>query len=94
MLKAGIEINYEKSGWVKVNGIWKKPLKFLGLKYDGNTDTLQAETRMGSRLEMDKDAMIQEIAKRDEEDPELLKLFELSSSKYEVKWEAYMRSKI
>jgi len=49
---------------------------------------------MGSRLEMDKDEMIREIAKRDEEDPELLKLFELSNSKYEVKWEAYMRSKI
>jgi len=49
---------------------------------------------MGSRLEMDKDKMIQEIAKRDEEDPELLKLFELANSKYEVKWEAYMKSKI
>jgi len=49
---------------------------------------------MGSRLEMDKDKMIQEIAQRDEKDPELLKLFELANSKYEVKWEAYMRSKI
>lgn len=27
----------EKSSWVKYNGTWKKPLKFLGMKYIPNT---------------------------------------------------------
>lgn len=44
----GIEINWSKSGIVKRNGIWKGPLKFLGLKFDGAV--FQADTRKGSKL--------------------------------------------
>jgi hypothetical protein len=52
MLKApedtGIIINEEKSGYVKFNGEWIKPLKFLGLEFDGKI--LRANTRKGSTL--------------------------------------------
>jgi len=34
-----------KSGWVKRHGVWLKPLKMLGLVYDGVNDTLTAHTR-------------------------------------------------
>jgi len=44
----GIEVNLEKSGWVKKDGKWLKPLKFLGLIYDG--ETLRGSTRKGSKL--------------------------------------------
>jgi hypothetical protein len=44
----GITINEEKSGWVKRNGKWLKPLKFLGIEYDGKT--FRASTRNGSDL--------------------------------------------
>jgi len=45
---------YEKegSGYVKRDGKWIKPLKFLGLVYDPFTDTLKANTRKGSKLEL------------------------------------------
>lgn len=46
---AGVEINREKSGWVKRSGEWIKPLKFLGIEYDGKT--YKASTRKGSTLE-------------------------------------------
>jgi len=45
----GIKIHPEKSGWVKRNGEWLKPLKFLGLEFDGKI--LRAKTREGSTLE-------------------------------------------
>lgn len=45
---SGIHINWEKSGWVRRNGVWIKPLKFLGLEWDGQS--LKAATRTGSRL--------------------------------------------
>lgn len=43
---------------------------------------------------MDKHEMIKEVAVRDKNDPEILQLLELSGSKYEVRWEAYVKSKI
>lgn len=46
----GIILNKEKSHWVKFEGRWLKPLKFLGLEYDGKT--LRANTREGSKLEL------------------------------------------
>lgn len=52
--ESGIIIKPEKSGWIKWNGVWKKPLKFLGLVYDGKT--LKAQTRKGSDLELTQDA--------------------------------------
>jgi len=45
---SGIEINFEKSGWVRREGVWIKPLKFLGMEWDGQS--LRAFTRKGSRL--------------------------------------------
>lgn len=44
----GIIINEEKSGYVKYAGKWLKPLKFLGLEYDGKI--FRAKTRKGSTL--------------------------------------------
>lgn len=44
----GIKINPDKSGYVKYEGKWLKPLKFLGLEYDGNI--FRAHTRKGSKL--------------------------------------------
>jgi len=41
----GVEFNYNKSDWVKKNGKWIKPLKFLGLTYDPYEDILKASTR-------------------------------------------------
>jgi len=47
----GIELAPEKCGWVRYNGEWLKPLKFLGMEYDGSTDTFRASTRNGATLE-------------------------------------------
>jgi len=44
----GIVIHPEKSGWVKRAGKWEKPLKFLGLEFNGKI--FSAKTRKGSRL--------------------------------------------
>lgn len=48
----GLEIAKEKSGWVKWNGEWTKPLKFLGITYDGRDNSLRASTREGATLEV------------------------------------------
>lgn len=53
MEKAGIVINEAKSGYVKYNGVWQKPLKYLGLQFDGSN--LEARTRKGSTLKLSKD---------------------------------------
>ena len=45
---SGIELNEAKSGYVKYNGKWLKPFKFLGLQFDGRV--LSARTRKGSTL--------------------------------------------
>ena len=48
----GVSQNIEKSGWVKRDGIWVKPLKFLGLELlpapDGGSAVIRAATRSGS----------------------------------------------
>jgi len=44
----GIEISKEKSGYIRQGGSYLKPLKFLGLEYDGRV--FRARTRKGSRL--------------------------------------------
>lgn len=44
----GVYIHPEKSGWVKWNDKWIKPVKFLGLTWDG--EKVQMDTRKGSRL--------------------------------------------
>jgi len=48
----GIYLNEEKSGWVKKEGKWLKPLKFLGLVFENNE--LRSETRKGASLKFDK----------------------------------------
>jgi hypothetical protein len=59
MEEMGLEYAPNKCGFVRKNGVWLKPLKFLGLEYDGPTDRLYANTRNGSRLELkDKEALI------------------------------------
>jgi hypothetical protein len=61
----GIEINQEKSQWVKRNGEWLKPLRFLGLSYDGREDKLRASTRSGADLIFDKQDLVTAIASRE-----------------------------
>jgi len=41
-----------KDRYVKFAGKWVEKLKWLGMEYDGRTDTLRAHTRNGSRLEL------------------------------------------
>jgi hypothetical protein len=50
MIAAGCRFNYEKSGWVRKDGKWLKPLKFLGAVYDGITNTMSSKTRSGKTL--------------------------------------------
>jgi hypothetical protein len=45
--ESGIELSAEKTDWVKYKNKWLKPLKFLGVEYDGKTDILRASTRNG-----------------------------------------------
>jgi len=62
--KQGIYLSPEKSRWVKKGGKWLRPLKFLGLKYDGRTNQLRAATRNGSELIYDKEKLIQALVNR------------------------------
>lgn len=65
--KGGIELNHSKSSWVKRDGIWLKPLKFLGIEYDGIT--LRSHTRSGATLEVtgNKKEILDAISKWEEE---------------------------
>jgi hypothetical protein len=49
--ESGIFPNEAKSGWVKRSGKWLRPLKFLGLEYNGLTGSFRAMTRKGETLE-------------------------------------------
>lgn len=53
MEAANISINPNKSGPIKLGGAWIRPLKFLGMEYDGNKQTYRASTRKGATLEFD-----------------------------------------
>lgn len=48
-----------KSGWVKKEE-WLKPLRFLGLEYDGQSDQLRSQTRSGKSLLFDKEGLIED----------------------------------
>lgn len=65
--KGGILLNPSKSSWVKRDGIWLKPLKYLGVEYNGQT--LSAKTRNGAtlKIEGDKLKMIQTLTEWEEE---------------------------
>lgn len=43
---------------MKKHGVWLKPLKLLGLVYDGEEGTLRASTRKGSKLLYDKGDLV------------------------------------
>lgn len=49
--RAGAELNEKKSGWVKRDGKWEKPLIFLGMKFDGKE--LESKTRGGKMLKLE-----------------------------------------
>jgi hypothetical protein len=59
MERSGIEYSPEKSRWVKREGRWVHPLKFLGLVWDG--EVLSAATRNGSKLIYDKASLLEAI---------------------------------
>lgn len=46
----------EGSSYVKKDGVWLKPLKFLGLVYNPFTKTMSSDTKKGSKLEMKLDS--------------------------------------
>lgn len=46
----GFTVHPDKSRWIRVESQWYKPLKFLGISYNGDTDVLQASTRKGATL--------------------------------------------
>jgi len=54
-VEAGISFNHKKSGYVKKDGIWKKPLKFLGFIYDPFDDSLRSACRSGTQLKLSED---------------------------------------
>jgi hypothetical protein len=63
----GITFAPEKCGFVKRGGKWLKPLKFLGLVYDGLKDTLSAQTRNGSALPLsDKEEFLRAYFEQEE----------------------------
>jgi len=53
-----VEFNKDKTRWVKKDGQWLAPLKFLGLEYDGVKNLFSAYTRKGARLEFTKQDLI------------------------------------
>jgi hypothetical protein len=46
----GLEMALEKSAIVKSEGEWLKTLKFLGMRYDGETNELSSDTRGGTKV--------------------------------------------
>jgi len=50
LTKLGLEIAPEKSKFVKENGKWTDSLRFLGLRYLPEEDTLTSETRSGTKV--------------------------------------------
>jgi hypothetical protein len=49
--RLGLEMEPSKSGLVKEDGKWLKSLKFLGLRYLPESDTLMSDTRSGTKVE-------------------------------------------
>lgn len=89
MVTGNIYFNLSKSGWVKRNGEWLKPLKFLGLEYDGKTNTLKAKTRKGSELQYDKQDLIDFI-----NNPEIQISYDKKKIRDWTSWDGLIRSKL
>jgi hypothetical protein len=87
---SGIHIHSSKSGWVKRDGRWLKPLKFLGLEFDGRM--FSASTRKGSRLVYT--SSVKTALKQIDEKLALLSSTGLSENvKTEYTWDAVFKSK-
>lgn len=50
--RLGIKLAEAKSHVIKEGGIWRRPIKFLGLTYNGSTNTLGSDTRSGTRINL------------------------------------------
>ena len=46
-----VSLNLDKSGYVKSDGEYLKPLKFCGISYDSRLETVKSETRNKANLE-------------------------------------------
>jgi len=57
----GLEIEPSKSGLVKQDGKWMKSLKFLGLRYLPEEDTLMSDTRSGTQVKFPPNAQWDDI---------------------------------
>jgi hypothetical protein len=103
--ESGIVIHEEKSGWVKKHGKWLKPLKFLGLTFDG--ENLQASTRNGANLKVTPEVMLlteilslpaKSIGKFDDMmsllDERLAQAESNSYANPKTNWEMFFKSKI
>jgi len=87
---SGVHIHPSKSGWVKKDGRWLKPLKFLGLEFDGRM--FSASTRKGSRLIYT--SSVKTALKQIDEKLALLSSTGLSENvKTEYTWDAVFKSK-
>lgn len=62
----GIHIHPEKTLQIKKDGIWLRPLKFLGLEFDGKLEKFYASTRTGATLEFDKHDLVEAIKHREQ----------------------------
>jgi len=56
----GCQVAGAKSGWVR-NEEWVKPLRFLGLEYDGISNQLRSQTRSGRSLLFDKEGLVEDL---------------------------------
>jgi hypothetical protein len=89
---ANIQFNIEKSGWVKKDGVWLKPLKFLGMTYDGNLDKLMGSTRNGSTLIYDKSELVSAL--QDREENERSKARDSDQVLNSDTWKSFTQSKV
>lgn len=101
MVTSNIKFNLSKSGWVRKNGKWLKPLRFLGLEYNGKEGTLMARTKKGSNLLYDKKELIDEFNLRDggttwlgDEPTDLIGSKEVGIPKDGRTWESLLQSKL
>jgi hypothetical protein len=61
MVNNHIFFNLDKTRYIKRDGEWLYPLRFLGLEYDGKLDKLKGSTRKGSTLLYDKAELIKAL---------------------------------
>jgi len=63
-LNKGIKLNKSKSGWVRRNGEWLRPLKYLGLTYDPTLNSIKSSVRSGGDLLLSEDFRDKILSKR------------------------------